>query len=268
MTLAMFGWIALFGGLLLALAAETLWPRYEWSQVTRARHFFGNMLLWLVIAATLSVLAQHVLSPMFGVADAMNLGLLRAANAPVWLAATLGFLLADFSDYVFHRASHRFRALWLLHAVHHSDLRLDASTSLRQHPLSYVPALVIRLMLIMSLGAPAWSLVLRDVLAVISSHLHHAAVAWSPRISAWAERYLSWLIIPPTAHWLHHDPREELTNSNYGQLLSCWDHMFGTYVPSTTATSESGLSALSDARWQTVRGLLLTPWWARRLPKL
>ena len=268
MTLEMFGWIALFGGLLLTLVAETLWPRYAWSQASRARHFVRNLVLWLVVAVTLSVLVQHVLSPMLGVANAMNLGLLRTANAPVWLAATLGFLLADFSDYVFHRASHRFRTLWLLHAVHHSDPRLDASTSLRQHPLSYVPTLVIRLMLIMALGAPAWSLVLRDVLAVINSHLHHAAIAWSPRLIAWAERYLSWLIVPPTAHWLHHDPREEFTNSNYGQLLSCWDHIFGTYAPSTAVTRESGLSALSDARWQSVRGLLLTPWWARRLPKL
>ena len=268
MTIEMFGWIALFGGLLLTLIAETLWPRYEWSKVARARHFLGNLLLWVAVAVVLSLLAQYVLSPMLGVATALNLGLLRTLNAPLWLAATLGFLLADFSDYVFHRASHRFRTLWLLHAVHHSDPRLDASTSLRQHPFSYVPALVIRLMLIIALGAPAWSLILRDVLAVINSHLHHAAIAWSPRMIAWTERYVSWLIVPPTAHWLHHDPREALTNSNYGQLLSCWDRMFGTYVPSTTATGESGLAALSDLRWQTLRGLLLTPWWARRLPKL
>ena len=113
--------------------------------------------------------------------------------------------------------------------MHHSDPRLDASTSLRQHPLSYVPALVIRLMLVIALGAPAWSLVLRDALAVINSHFHHTAIAWSPRMIAWTERYVSWLIAPPTAHWLHHDPREELTNSNYGQLLSCWDRLFGTY---------------------------------------
>ena len=202
------------------------------------------------------------------VANALNLGLLHRLDAPFWLAATLGFLLADFSDYVFHRASHRFRTLWLLHAVHHSDPRLDASTSLRQHPFSYVPALVIRLMLIIALGAPAWSLVLRDVLAVISSHLHHAAISWSPRMIAWTERYLSWLIVPPTAHWLRHDPREEFTNSNYGQLLSCWDHIFGTYTPSTKTTSESGLSALSDSHWHTVQGLLQMPWRARRLPKL
>ena len=209
MTIEMFGWIALFGGLLLTLIAETLWPRYEWSKVARARHFLGNLLLWVAVAVVLSLLAQYVLSPMLGVATALNLGLLRTLNAPLWLAATLGFLLADFSDYVFHRASHRFRTLWLLHAVHHSDPRLDASTSLRQHPFSYVPALVIRLMLIIALGAPAWSLILRDVLAVINSHLHHAAIAWSPRMIAWTARYVSrniGCIMIRAKHWPNQVP--------------------------------------------------------------
>ena len=84
----------------------------------------------------------------------------------------------------------------------------------------------------------------------------------------WMERYLSWLIVPPTAHWLHHDPREVFTNSNYGQLFSVWDRLFGTYQPSTTPTVGSGLNALAAPKWHSVRGMLMTPWWARRLPKL
>jgi sterol desaturase/sphingolipid hydroxylase (fatty acid hydroxylase superfamily) len=127
--------------------------------------------------------------------------------------------------------------------------------------------LSVRALVIVAIGAPLWVLALRDVFAIITSHLHHAGIAWSPRSIAWMDRYVSWLIVPPTAHWLHHDPREEFTNSNYGQLLSWWDRLFGTYQPSTIAASGSGLSAMADDAWHHVWGLLMTPWRARKLQR-
>lgn len=268
MTLETFTWVALFGGFALTAAAEMIWPKYAWTTRQRGVHLLRNFLLWLIVAAVLTSASWALFSPIQQTADALHLGVLRSPSVPLWLAAVLGFVLADFSDYVFHRASHRFRPLWLLHAVHHSDLRLDASTSLRQHPLSYLLVVGVRVLLMMALGAPLWALLLRDTLAILTSHLHHAAVAWPPRAVAWMERYASWLIVPPTAHWLHHDPREEFTNSNYGQLFSVWDRLFGTYQPSTTPTEGSGLDALTAPKWHSVRGMLMTPWWARRLPKL
>lgn len=268
MSLETLTWIALFGGFAVALVAETVWPKYGWSSAERGKHMLRNLTLWIVVGAVLSVLSSVWFVPMQRMADALQVGVLRSLNAPLWLAAVVGFVVADFSDYVFHRASHRFRLLWLLHAVHHADMRLDASTSLRQHPLSYVFIVSVRLLIMLALGAPLWALMLRDMLAVLTSHLHHAAVAWSPRAIAWIERYLGWLVMPPTGHWLHHDPREAYTNSNYGQLLSVWDRLFGTYVPSTVAISGAGLSALTAPKWHSVFGMLMTPWWARRLPKL
>ena len=43
------------------------------------------------------------------------IGLLPMLGAPSWVAAILGFLLLDFSDYVLHRLSHRLRPSWLPH---------------------------------------------------------------------------------------------------------------------------------------------------------
>ncbi len=268
MTLQSFLWVALLGGFALTAAAESVWPKHAWSVRERGLHLWRNFLLWIIVAVFLSAMTTLFFSPLQTAATQYNVGLLRNLNTPTWLAAVLGFLLADFSDYVFHRASHRFRVLWLLHSVHHSDPHLDVSTSLRQHPLSYGAIMFVRALWVMALGAPLWSLLLRDACSIITSHFHHAAVAWSPRIIALTERYIGWLIVPPTAHWLHHDPREALTNSNYGQLLSCWDRMFGTYLPSTLPTAGSGLNALSAPHWHTVRGMLMTPLSARRLTKL
>lgn len=268
MTLQTFLWVALFGGFALTAVAESVWPKYTWSTRERVQHLSRNLALWIIVAGFLSAASTLLFSPLQAAAEQHNLGLLRGLNAPLWLAATLGFLLADFSDYVFHRASHRFRVLWLLHSVHHSDAHLDVSTSLRQHPLSYAAIMLVRVLLVMALGAPLWSLLLRDACSIVTSHIHHAAVAWSPGVIAWTERYIGWLIMPPAGHWLHHDPREEYTNCNYGQLFSCWDRLFGTYVTSTTPTAESGLLALAAPRWHSVWGMLMTPWWARRFPTL
>ena len=259
---------ALLVGLLLAIAMESIWPRYVWTRRARALHICRNASLWLFAAWIVSVLSPVMFSPMIKYFSENRWGLLPAMNAPVWIAATVGFLAADLTDYLFHRLSHRWKWLWLLHSVHHSDRRLDASTTLRQHPLTLVLTLAVRALVIVALGAPLWSLLLRDVLTIVNSHFHHAAVAWPPRVVAWTERYVSWLIVPPTAHWLHHDPRETYTNCNFGAVLSWWDRLFSTYVPGTRDVEGSGLGALNAYPWHTVRGMLTTPWRARNFRSL
>jgi sterol desaturase/sphingolipid hydroxylase (fatty acid hydroxylase superfamily) len=36
--------------------------------------------------------------------------------------------------------------------------------------------------------------------------------------------------VTPDMHHVHHSAARHQTDSNYGDLLSCWDHLFGTYV--------------------------------------
>jgi sterol desaturase/sphingolipid hydroxylase (fatty acid hydroxylase superfamily) len=52
------------------------------------------------------------------------------------VAHALAVLLAlDLGNYVTHRALHAVPWLWRLHAVHHADLDLDVTTSVRAHPV-------------------------------------------------------------------------------------------------------------------------------------
>ncbi len=261
-------WIALFGGLAIALLVESIRPRYVWTPRARIAHGLRNLSIWLIATALIAIVAAQPFAQFSAYLVQQRIGLLPALNVPFWAAAVIGFLVADFADYALHCASHALKPLWLLHCVHHSDKRLDATTTLRQHPLAVVVGLVVRALLLIALGAPLEALLVRDVLAMTNSHFHHAAIAWSPRSTAWIERYLSWLLVPPTAHWLHHDPAEQFTNSNYGGLLSCWDRLIGTYVPGTKHTATSGLSALNAYAWQTVPGMLTTPWRARKKTSL
>ena len=268
MTLETLGLYVLFGGFALTALAETVWPKYCWSPRERWRHLLRNLVLWASFIVVVSLLANWVLAPMTAATRLYRLGLLNLWSTPYWLAWVVGFLFADFSDYVLHRGSHRFRPLWLLHAVHHSDTRLDVSTSLRQHPLFFAATLSIRVLLLLALGAPIEALAVRDLCGVANSHLHHAAIAWTANGIARWQRWVGWLVVTPAAHWAHHDPTPELTDSNFGQVLSCWDHLFGTFYPPELLIRDSGLDALRDERWQTVRGMLLTPWSARHIDRL
>ena len=57
-------------------------------------------------------------------------GLLRDISSPV-VKAIVSFLLLDLALYLWHRANHRYDALWLFYKVHHSDRCMNASTASR-----------------------------------------------------------------------------------------------------------------------------------------
>ena len=58
---------------------------------------------------------------------------------PVWLYASLGVLLLDFfGAYLAHFTEHKVKPLWMVHLVHHSDHKVDITTSNRHHPLESI----------------------------------------------------------------------------------------------------------------------------------
>jgi len=62
-------------------------------------------------------------------------GILRLLDLPVWLEMVCALLVLDFfGQYFIHVCLHRFKWLWKLHLVHHSDTYVDASTGTRHHP--------------------------------------------------------------------------------------------------------------------------------------
>ena len=81
-----------------------------------------------------------------------------------------------------------------------------------------------------------------------------------------AKRVAGWLIVTPAMHRVHHSMLKSETDSNYGELFSFWDRLFGTYNPPLRASGGAmGVSALTADSWQTVFGLLSTPIRARNI---
>jgi sterol desaturase/sphingolipid hydroxylase (fatty acid hydroxylase superfamily) len=45
----------------------------------------------------------------------------------------------------------------------------------------------------------------------------------------WLERILGPWLITPATHRLHHSPDRATHDGNYGDLISLWDRLFGTF---------------------------------------
>ena len=76
------------------------------------------------------------------------------------------------------------------------------------------------------------------------------------------DRALRWLISTPNMHSIHHSSHQPETDSNYGQVFSMWDRLFGTYTAETRAgrrSREIGLKEIRDGR-------TVSFWWQIKSP--
>lgn len=266
---------AIIIGLLAGLLLEQVYPRHQparadplaagrdqqWSRWYNDAH---NLLLWIVGVAILSLSLGGGLNGLLFALQQHQVGLLNLLALPWWLKAILGLLLLDFVEYLMHRLSHNVRWLWLLHAVHHSDTKLDVTANLRTHPLHLLLLVGFKVVAVIAIGLPLWVFLLKEIMTVVMGALHHAAIEWP----AWIDRRLSWLLITPRGHWLHHSPDMPESNSNFGQVFSFWDRLFGTYSTPRAGQTRFGLAALSTRSWHSGWGMLMTPWRARNMGRL
>lgn len=254
--------IMLFGGFALVIGLEWLAPAKPIASFRAwAIHFQRNLALWLMNTAILRFTFGSL--PLLGAlwAEHIGIGLLNLLAIPLWANIIIGVIVIDLFDYIFHRAMHNVRPFWLLHSVHHADPELDVSTNFRAHPLQTMLFTGWKLLVILGFGLSLWTLLIRELLVIPIAQLHHANIRWPET----AERALGWLVVTPAMHRLHHSPQPRQTNSNYGELLSCWDRWFGTYrYQGANVTGPYGLNALREQRWHTVWGMLKTPFAARR----
>jgi len=228
----------------------------------RRRHALRNLgvLAAVILVAdllygTLTLrVGEHLLDP--------PTGLLVPLDLPAWAQVVVAFVAIDLYEYGFHRLAHRWRPLWVVHAVHHSDPHVDVSTGARQHPVETAIIVTGRLAIYLVLGLPLWIEVARVIVANTALFAQHANVAFPKALEATRA-----VLMTPAVHRQHHSPDPPLIDRNFGQLFSVWDRLFGTYAePAGEAPPAYGLRTLESERWQTVAGILLTPFRPKSVP--
>jgi len=121
---------------------------------------------------------------------------------------------------------HKVPALWRLHLVHHSDKHVDVTTGTRHHPLDFLLRETFALIAIAITGMPVSFYLFYRILSVVFTYFTHANIALPAKV----DRAISYLFVTPNMHKFHHHNELPWTDSNYGNMLSIWDRLFGTFV--------------------------------------
>ncbi|MGB0357973.1 MAG: sterol desaturase family protein [Flavobacteriaceae bacterium] len=158
--------------------------------------------------------------------NANQFGLLHLIEMPFWLFVILGVMLLDFiGAYLAHWTEHQIKPLWMVHLVHHSDHHVDTTTANRHHPLESVVRFMFTLLGVFVLGTPIGIVMLYQSLSVVLSQFNHANITLPKKLDV----VLSYIIVTPHMHKVHHHYVLPYTDSNYGNIFAIWDRILGTY---------------------------------------
>lgn len=99
-----------------------------------------------------------------------------------WTVFVASFLMLDLATYLIHRLEHALFPLWRLHAVHHADIDVDASTAVRHHPIEAILNGIVVLAFMLVLRMPLWALPTYAVIAVAVQVAQHANLKLPARL--------------------------------------------------------------------------------------
>lgn len=189
-------------------------------------------------------------------AKAVNVGLLHWINLPAWAGAIVAVMLLDFWTYWWHRINHEWPFLWRFHRMHHSDPEMDVTTANRFHIGEIAMSSLLRVPVIILIGAEIWHVALFEVLMFPVVQFHHSNI----RLPGKMDRLISLLFPSPGMHKIHHSDRPLETNSNYTSFLSVWDRIFRTFrYREDWENIRLGLTYFRSSKDQGLFGLLISP---------
>jgi sterol desaturase/sphingolipid hydroxylase (fatty acid hydroxylase superfamily) len=240
---------------------ERRWPAAE-EATSRSRRL--DALYWVVTPLLTGVLTRGAViglaclvvacaggaaSPATALEGLHALDPFAIASLPLWAQAPLALLAADLLSYLSHRARHAVPALRALHDVHHAPDGLTWSAAARLHPLDdLIDNTVVFFPLLLVGLEPAIVLALGPLMLLHTIYLH---ANWRLSLGP-----LDRVIATPAFHRAHH--ADDGPASNFGGVLSLWDHLLGSVRPH--GVMRTGLPVPARLA-ESLRAQLITPVW-------
>ena len=228
----------LVGGLLFFWIIEGSIPllklNYKKTKLKHASVNFAFTLIHLLIHTFLAIiivlLSDWCLQHQFG--------LVYWVNAGTFLTIILVFLTLDFfGGWLVHITEHKLPFLWRFHVIHHADNNVDVTTGLRHHPVESILRGLFFFIGIFVSGAPMFAVMIFQTILILATAFTHANIS----LPKWLDKSLSYVIISPNMHKVHHHWKQPYTDSNYGAVLSIWDRLLGTYTELEVSKIRYGL---------------------------
>ncbi|MGE5108669.1 MAG: sterol desaturase family protein [Sphingobacteriales bacterium] len=215
----------LVGGLVFFWIVEGAIPllpmHYKKNKLKHAGVNFAFTVIHLIIHTILAIfivkLSDWCKTQNFGMAYWFNTGVL--------LTVIISVLALDFSSWLVHLIMHKNAFLWKFHTIHHTDNNVDVTTGLRHHPGDSLLRGIFFILLIFVSGAPMYGVMIYQTLVVVATAFTHANI----RLPEKLDYVLSFILVSPNMHKVHHHWKQPFTDSNYGAAFSFWDRLSGTY---------------------------------------
>ncbi|WP_428225918.1 sterol desaturase family protein [Flavobacterium sp.] len=215
----------LFGGIAFFWAIESIIPLFKFNY-NKTHHAsinlfftFTTIIINFFLAFLLFDTANWTTQKHFGILYWLNIENLA-------LKMIFGLLLMDFiGAYLAHYVQHKTKILWKMHLIHHTDTWLDTTSANRHHPLESIIRFLFTWVAIFSIGAPVWLFFMYQSTSVLLSQFNHANIKLPQSLDTW----ISYFLVSPNMHKVHHHYQLPYTDSNYGNIFSVWDRLFGTF---------------------------------------
>ena len=216
----------LTGGLLFFWIIEGAIPLqglvYKKTKLRHATVNFGFTVIHLIIHTFLAILIIKLSDWCMQ----NKFGLVHWLNASIIWTIVIAFLTLDFfGGWLVHITEHKVPFLWRFHVTHHADNNVDVTTGLRHHPGESVLRGIFFFMGIGVSGAPMYSVMIFQTILILATAFTHANIS----LPKWLDNSLSYVLISPNMHKVHHHWKQPFTDSNYGAILSVWDRLLGTF---------------------------------------
>ena len=187
----------------------------------------------------------------------------------VWAAA---FVLFDLVWWLVHYAAHKVRFLWCIHGAHHTPKEMNMSVAIRGSLFDFVQYvhLVVWLPILGFHPYLVFTVEILSRLYGVFTHMNEARLRRTP--------VLDKLLITPSLHRIHHAANHVYVDTNFSNLFSFWDRVFGTYqrelrverpvfgiADSDRLDSESVISTQFGLWQELIRDIRSTPRWLDKL---
>ena len=215
----------LLGGIMFFWILEGVIPLYSFNY-KKTKHAITNLFFTLTTAIIGFGLAFILLKSTIFVTQ-NKIGIIHLFDIPLSVQVILSLLILDLiGAYLVHFIEHKVPWMWKFHLVHHSDMNVDVTTGLRHHPGETVFRISFTILGVYVSGASIGMVMLYQSFSVLFAHITHANINIPKKI----DNMISLFFVTPHMHKIHHHYKQPLTDSNYGNIFSIWDRIFGTYT--------------------------------------
>jgi lathosterol oxidase len=214
--------LAFLGSAIIFMTLEKLFPKYK-NQVIFRKEWSLDLFYFcfnhLMISAIIIFGNQHASHFDWAISQSLQQSI---QSIPILLQVVIIILCADFVLYWEHRLYHEVKALWPVHAVHHSVETLDWLAGSRGHFIQVFSERAMVMIPLYLIGADETALNIYVTFAALQAVLIHCNLKFS-------FGFLKYIFVTPQFHHWHHSSEKPAIDTNYSAHTILFDWLFNTY---------------------------------------